>query len=449
MNIDILYVSISPEQTISSIERTFSQTDQIMNSKYTFFLSSLKRISALLLLSSLLSGCAALYPQFIKTNDKAAVSIDRTQFNQAIRNNGIGSLVVVPASINGISGFEFALDTGAATTVIFDTVKTRELNISTQGEYEIGGSGSGEKALAKIAMNVDLSIGGATIHKMSPLIMNWEDAKLFASEDGVYIDGIIGFDLFDRFAVEVNPQAETVRLFEPSSVTSLESGMTSLPIEMALMSRQVYTNIDVLTSEDEDSFSQKVHLDTGATNTLSLTEGENGIKIDGAATKSSATGLQGKSSRFYSEVSAIELAGFSLSDVPISIVPQENSKTDKTARLGASVMQRFRYVIDYQNDRILLEPQTIDKEFSKARFGISAVPTGEHMLVRDIDDTDAGFQAGLRNGDKIISFNGLGVDEFGFRELANLEPKLGDKMTVCFVREALKEQCLDVVAASI
>ena len=160
-------------------------------------------------------------------------------------------------------------------------------------------------------------------------------------------------------------------------------------------------------------------------------------------------GLQGKSNQFYSHVSAIELAGFSLSDLPISIVPKENTKTDRTARLGASVMERFRYVIDYVNDRILLEPQNINREFNRARFGISAVPAGKHMLVRDINDTDAGFQAGLRNGDKIISFNGLGVDEFGFRELANLEPKLGDKLTVCFVREALKRQCLDVIAAPI
>ena len=420
-----------------------------MNYKYTSSLSVFKRVTMLLLLSSVLSGCAAFYPQFIKTNDKATVSIDRSQFGQPIRNNGIGSLVVVPVSINGVSGFEFVLDTGAATTVIFDTAKTRELNIVTDGEYEVGGSGSGEKAFAKIGMNVDITIGGATIQKMSPLIMNWEDAKLFASEDGVYIDGIIGFDLFDRFAVEVNPQSETVRLLESNSVNNLEADMTSLPIEIASMERQVYTYIDVFVSENEEGFSQKVHLDTGATNTLSLIEGENGIRTDSAATKSTSMGMQGTSSQFYSEVSTIELAGFSLSDLPISITPKENSKTDRTARLGSSVMERFRYVIDYANDRILLEPQTINKEFIKARFGIGAVPTGTHMLVRHINDTDAGFQAGLRNGDKINSFNGLSVDEFGFRELANLEPKLGDKLTVCFVRESLEEQCLDVFAAPI
>ena len=104
-------------------------------------------------------------------------------------------------------------------------------------------------------------------------------------------------------------------------------------------------------------------------------EGENGIRADIAATKSTSMGMQGKSNLFNSQVSAIELAGFSLSDLPISIVPKENSKTDRTARLG--------------------------------------------------------------------------VDKFGLRELVNLEPNLGDQLTVFFVREALKEQCIDVIAAPI
>ena len=402
-----------------------------------------KKLAMILLLSVLTSGCLS-PPEFITINDNAVVTIDETLFKQAIINNELNHLVVVSASINGVSGFEFVLDTGAAGTVIFESEKTQALNIKTEGTYDLGGSGNGDKALAKIGVDVDLSIGGATINGMAPLIMNWKDVPLFESRDGVYIDGIIGYDLFSRFLVDIDPSKKTVQLYKDNNTSLLSSlGSSALKLPLSFKARRIYTDIDIAQYKDSKGFSKQVMIDSGMTDTLHLIKGQNQIQIPANTRESSSTGIQGDTQHYSATLASINLAGVEINDLPISIADTSGIEP----LLGARVLNRFRQIIDYKNKQIVLIPQRIEDAFSDVSFGLRVRPSADAFVAYSLSKGSPAYKAGLRNKDKIISVNSVDTKDIRFRELVNIEPANGDVLTLCYLREANPKRCIELRAS--
>jgi len=399
-----------------------------------------KKIIAILLLCALISGCLS-YPKFATVNDNALITIDEELFNKPMPNNQLGGLVVVPASINGVDGFEFVLDTGAAGTVIFESSKTQALNLNTDGTYNVGGSGEGARAQAKIGVDVDISIGGATINDMAPLIMSGQDVPLFESEDDVFIDGIIGYDLFNRFIVDINPADKTVQLYHPHD-SSFINGLVTTKLPINFTHRRITTDIEVIQTDGDKGFTTEVLLDSGSTGGLSLVEGQNGITVPSNSKISSSLGLQGKTTYYSSIFSSIDLAGIEIKNLPTDIA---TSKAESL--LGAKVLNRFRQIIDYQNEQILLLPQNVEKPFNEITFGLKVRPSGSTYVTYDLSKDQPAYAAGLRDKDNITSVNGVSTAQLNYRELLDMDPSAGDLLNVCYSREGYEKRCIEITAS--
>ena len=132
--------------------------------------------------------------------------------------------LIVQAHINGQGPFDFAVDTGASISVVFDKL-LRRIGPDTVplGEATIHGMvASGDFPL----IGVDsYDIGGE----------NWRNARMVVlpgdSPVCADIDGIVGLDFLRRYALGVFPDEGALRLYPPSLVSRRSyEGWSSIPL---------------------------------------------------------------------------------------------------------------------------------------------------------------------------------------------------------------------------
>ena len=140
----------------------------------------------------------------------------------SVRDNG---RIVVDVSVNGVGPFKFALDTGASISVIHDGLREQLALQPAPGKTVIihGIVTSGQFPI--------LSIGRIAVgHEV------WADPRIAsmpgktpASRD---IDGILGVDFLQRYAVGFSTRDGVIRLYPPELVASRSyRGWTSIPLK--------------------------------------------------------------------------------------------------------------------------------------------------------------------------------------------------------------------------
>ena len=123
-----------------------------------------------------------------------SVSVSRTRpVAASIPFEAYGAYIFAPVRINGSEPLWFILDTGKRRTEINEK-RAKALRLKLRG--------------------ATLQISEATLENLNILASSFE--KLEAGF-GRHVDGIIGYDLFRRFVVEIDYAARTMGLYEPKS----------------------------------------------------------------------------------------------------------------------------------------------------------------------------------------------------------------------------------------
>ena len=160
-----------------------------------------------------LSGCAG---ELVVDRDGALAVIPRQI--------GDTGHILVDVMLNGRGPFEFALDTGASISVVFERCRSAA-RIDPAGDetvYLLGVAGAGRYPLGNVAR---VSIGSET----------WDDARLalMPSEGPVAerIDGILGLDFLSRYAVHSSRRERVIRLY-PRALVAERSfrGWSTIPL---------------------------------------------------------------------------------------------------------------------------------------------------------------------------------------------------------------------------
>ena len=164
----------------------------------------------------LVSGCASILDE-----DGALAVVP-------YRISGSGQIVVTTA-INGKSPFVFAFDTGASISVIFDRAR-ENLGLECVADRDVVIQGMVGSGTFPIAIIDQLQLGREV----------WANARLAAMPGGelagAEIDGILGLDLLDRYAVSFSAEDKALRLYAPDSVEERSyRGWAAVPLrEMSI-----------------------------------------------------------------------------------------------------------------------------------------------------------------------------------------------------------------------
>ena len=120
---------------------------------------------------------------------------------QSIPFKCIKNLIVIPLFVNGKGPYDFVLDTGVGPLIITEPAIIDSLNFSTMRKIKLSGLGV-ENVDAYVSQNVSAQLGGAKI-KYIPTAVLREDLFNLSGHLGIKIFGLIGFDFFNSFVVDI------------------------------------------------------------------------------------------------------------------------------------------------------------------------------------------------------------------------------------------------------
>ncbi|MFD2533128.1 aspartyl protease family protein [Gracilimonas halophila] len=177
-------------------------------------LSAFKKTGIPVVLLSLVIGCSSLYAQEslskvfeITRNNDRRVTIPFTLIN---------NLIVIEASINNSAPMKFILDSGASGNIL-TSVYDEGLYLNNVETVRLAGLGEGNSIEAFLSLDNNIKIGERIVASNAEVLLLKEDIFQLDTFMGTKINGILGHDFFESFAVEINYSRKLLRIYEPNA----------------------------------------------------------------------------------------------------------------------------------------------------------------------------------------------------------------------------------------
>lgn len=341
--------------------------------------------------------------QFVLQNSKE---------NDKIRFKLINNLIIIPVEINGAE-LAFILDSGVRTPIIFNLLNSDSLYINHAEKILLRGLGGGE-AIEAIRSRKNIFKIGNAININQNLYAIFKDNLNLAPRLGIPIHGIIGYDLFKDFIVELNYSSRYIKLHNPSTFTYKDCKSCET-LDLEFYNKKPYFNVHV--GINDQKIPVKLLIDSGGSDALWLFEDqEKNLLLESNYFHSFlGRGLSGNVYGRRSKVKNIHINSFILRNVNVSF-PDEESITyvrqfkERNGSFSGALIKRFNVIMDYTNSKITLKRNRFFKEpFRYNNSGIELEQTG----IRLVNEKSANMSLGGENliddtkisGNKTFVFN--------------------------------------------
>jgi hypothetical protein len=128
----------------------------------------------------------------------------------------VNNLVIIPVTLNG-TRLSFLLDTGVDSTVLFSLDDLDSLALKDSRKVRLRGLGPDGTIDAYLSNNNELKVGEAVDSSHGLFIVLNRDIN-FSSRMGVPVHGILGYDFFSCFVVDLNYQSGRMIIHSPKYV---------------------------------------------------------------------------------------------------------------------------------------------------------------------------------------------------------------------------------------
>jgi hypothetical protein len=335
----------------------------------------------------------------------------KVQIPIEIHNN----LIVVPLVLNGVLPLKFILDTGVRTAILTQKSFTDILNLSYSRKYTIAGPGGLNVVDAYITNNVSLELPGVPGHGHAMLVLE-EDYLELRNYLGTDVHGILGYELFSRFIVQIDYDKKLLTLMLPER---FKPGRKFHSIPISVEDTKPYFMSSIILA-DGTQLSAKLLVDSGASHGLMLEPtSDTRIRVPSHAVSSTiGRGLGGVIMGKVGRIKTIQL-GFYTLEKAIANFPDPNSYFDslklgrsfRNGAIGGEILSRFTVVFDFPKEKIYLKKNSaFKKAFYYNLSGITVKAKGARLNtfeIMEVRKKSAADQAGVLPGDIIVGLNGI------------------------------------------
>ncbi|MDT5294080.1 MAG: hypothetical protein QOJ76_960 [Acidobacteriota bacterium] len=372
-------------------------------------------------------------PDFRFTSGKAALKIPFELY---------ADVIFLQARVNNSPPLWFLLDTGAGGTLI-NSSRTKGLGLKYLDAARMTGMGGSVKG--------DY-LGGATFSLPGVEVFNRKIVSIpidpLTSRVGRGVDGIIGYDFFKMFVVEIDYLNKTINLYDPRVYTYSGPGEV---IPFTIRGGTPFTRITIGLAGHEP-IQGEFELDTGADGALSINKpfAEAHRLLELLPRKSGTlmgAGAGGNSPYVSGRLASIQLGRFRFENPVVSFSQDTKGAGSSSAsdgQLGTEVFRRFTVIFDYSRGRMMLEPNAdFSAPFETDMSGLDLVAGGDDLRTFTVNDVEAGSpaaEAGLRAEDVLVAIDNRPAAGFNLDQITNMFCKEGKEyvLTIMRGRENLK-----------
>jgi hypothetical protein len=340
----------------------------------------------------------------------------------------ISNLIVIPIQINNSDTLNFILDTGLRYTILTLLPSTDSIIFEYVKETVISGLGEESDSKAWITYNNKININDITGEFINIYVLD-EDRFDLSSQMGLEINGLMGYDIFESFIVEIDYIKQKITFYNPDKFKNKKkySKWVSLPIEIYNM--KPYIKLPV-TFENDSTIEAKLLIDNGSSDALWLFPGTDKNIVYPKKGKEYFLG-QGLNGNIYgkqTKINNIKIGKYNLKNVttsfPDSLSVRYSLLNDIQGRngsIGSEIFRRFYVLIDYPNRKISFKQNSnFSEEFNFNLTGIEIItpyiglPIYQISQVRKDSPADI---AGVKIGDQIVAINNITTLSYTFNDI--------------------------------
>lgn len=301
----------------------------------------------------------------------------------------INNLIVIPIDVNGTS-LSFILDSGVSSPILFSLAEQDSIQINKVSQIKLRGLGDGEPLEALSSRNNDFKIGKIE-NSDQHLYVVLDESLNFSQSIGIPIHGIIGYDLFRDFVVDINYGSKSIKFHDPTTYKAKQHKRSqTLPI--FIEKKKAYVDGSIRTNTAE--IPVRMLLDTGSSDAIWLFENEDLGVPDKNYYDFLGRGLAGNIFGKRTRVNSIKIGGFELEDAKTAFPDMISfgairNLGDRNGSLGGEVLKRFHIIFDYPNNQITLRKnKNFNSPFQYNMSGIDLQHNGLRYVAERIADAN-------------------------------------------------------------
>lgn len=253
-----------------------------------------------------------------------------------VKFRALTNLIILPVTINDSLKVNLILDTGCRNLVLFGKKFEKILSVNKNRPVMFSGLGDGKSVSGHLSLSNKVSINHVLGYNVPVVVV--PDKNLFSMYHDVH--GVIGYDIFLKFEIEINPQTKEIT-FRPAAITSAPEGYTQIPLRV-VDSRPVLASTILFQNEKETICD--LMIDTGSS--LGLLLKTTDINQYGHKERRSVIGrgFNGMLMGFEKVVSSLKIKNLEITTVAASIV---ESPWHNNASIGMDILKDYIVILNY------------------------------------------------------------------------------------------------------
>lgn len=350
----------------------------------------MKRFSAILLPITIASALLAAAPSGEPPSPKNGVPTSVAIIPFELEDN----LIVLKVRVNGSEPRSFVLDSGAGICVV-DPAVAKEIGLKSAEADQITGAGAGKVDVAYVHdISFELPSTKLTVPKVGLI-----DLSAFKESLGMTIDGLLGYDFFLKYVVEVDYDARVLRLFDPESYQYSGSG-ESIPV--TIKKNHIWFKAKIKLA-GLDPVEHEYFVDSGSSDALN----------DDLVAKATSKKVEVEGGLGLGQPFKILLARAERFQVGHIVFTNLNAASGGGEKIGGEILHRFTVVFDYKQQRMIWEPNRYFSEaFAFDTLGAELQVKKGGLAITALYSGSAAAEAGLKEGELITAIDGTSVQAF-------------------------------------
>jgi hypothetical protein len=242
---------------------------------------------------------------------------------------------------------------------------------------------------------------------------------------GIPVTGILGYDFFNSFVIEVDFKKLTLILHDPKEFKAPKKYAT---LSLQLEGNKPYLQTEIKTGPE--TVPVKLLLDTGAGYALSLDcSSDPRLKLPEKVLRSQlGVGLAGGVNGYLGRIPELKLSRYTvrslLTSFPDSVNIQAKSATFRNGSLGLELFKRFSIIFDYPHQKLYLRNRiSLERPFEFDMCGIDLVavpPKYRTYRVTNVHENSAAAEAGILPGDELLSLDLHPASSYTLTEISRI-----------------------------
>ena len=322
------------------------------------------------------------------------------------------NLIIIPVVINESDTMNFILDTGVRYPIITELTFINKLHLNYMVPVKIK-LGKDDELTAYRSGNNTMRIEGLTARNQEVQVIIDEDFQI-SHMLGIPVHGVIGFNLFKDYVVEIDYINEKIILNKPEYF-SYKNKNKDIVLPLHFYDDKPFVRTTIVT-DDLTEVPVTLLVDTGASDALWLSEkSDERIRLPQNHFETFlGRGLYGDWFGARGRIDGIWVGPMILPKPIVAfpnseLIDQLISSSDRNGTIGAEILRRFYVIFDYQNSKLTLRPTNkVKDEFNTNMSGmevINPIPGFPIFTITNVMENSPAYLAGILKNDQILSIN--------------------------------------------